>query len=208
LKDDRRGDVALDAPLGVLGPFPRQIELAIDQHGPPSGGVGEEDADLTVLDLTQSSAPLARDPTTLGPLLGEGAGIEDQDRLAIPQDPADVAPQLHQDRIVVPLARADEELDVLVLDPGAVGDRFGGLALQVAEEAPNDQGGVVALLLAIEVGEVTAEEPPQAVATAPNGLGCEDRILEEGLGVGMVEQRHHAASHRSRSTPVRGSRGE
>ena len=71
----------------------------------------------------------------------------DQDRLAIPQDPADVAPQLHQDRIVVPLARADEELDVLVLDPGEVGDRFGGLALQVAEEAPNDQGGVVACSL-------------------------------------------------------------
>src|SRR5205823_1694149 len=100
-----------------------------------------------------------------------------------------------------------EELDVLVLDPGAVGDRFGGLALQVAEEAANDQGGVVALLLAIEEREITAEESPQAVATAPNGLGCEDRIFEEGLGVGIVEQRHRAASRRSRPTPVRGPRG-
>src|SRR3954451_17587890 len=119
LKDDARRDVALGAPLGVLGPFPRQEELAIHQHGGPPGGVGEEDADLTVLNLAQSSAPLARDPTTLGPLLGERAGIEDQDGVVLPQDPADMAPQLAQDRVVVPSAGADEELDVLVFDAGA-----------------------------------------------------------------------------------------
>ncbi len=129
----------------------------------------------------------AATPQLSVPFLGKALGIEDQDGLAIPQDPADMAPQLHQDRVVVPLARADEELDVLVLDPGAVSDRFGGLALQAADEATNDQGGVVALLLAIEVGEITAEEPPQAVAAAPDGLGCEDRIVEKGLGVGMVD---------------------
>jgi len=208
LKNDGRGNVALGAPLEVLGPFPRQIESAIDQVGASSGGVGKEDADLTILDLAQSSAPLARDPAALGPLLGESAGIEDQDGLGFPTNPADMAPQLHQDRIVVPLARADEELDVLVLDPGAVSDRFSGLALQAADEATNDQVGVVALLPAIESAEITAEEPPQAVTAAPNGLGCEDRILEKGLGVGMVEQGHRAVSYQSQATSVRAARRE
>src|SRR3954451_1184680 len=204
LKVDGRGDVALGAPSGVLGPFPRQKELAIHQHGSSPGGVGEEDADLTVLDLAQSSAPLARDPTTLGPLLGERAGIEDQDGVVLPQDPADMAPQLAQDRVVVPSAGADEELDVLVGDAGADGDRFGGLALQAADEAPNDQGGVLALFLAIEAGKVTTEEPPQTLAAATNGLGCERRIVEKGLGGGMIEESHRAVSRGSRSTLVRG----
>src|SRR3954451_490967 len=178
LKADGRGDMALGAPLGVLGPFPRQKELAIHQHGGPRGGVGEEDADLTVLDLAQSSALLARDATTLVPLLGERAGVEDQDGVAIPQDPADMAPQLAQDRVVVPSAGADEELEVLVCDAGAGGDRFGSLALQAADEATNDQGGVLALLLAIESGEIATEESPQVIAAATNGLGCERRIVE------------------------------
>jgi hypothetical protein len=118
-----------------------------------------------------------------------------------------MAPQLSQDRVVVPSAGADEELDVLVFDAGAGGDRFGGLALQAADEATNDQGGVLALLLAIEAGEITTEEPPQAITTATNGLGCERRIVEKGLGVGMIEESHRSVSSGSRSTLVRGRRG-
>jgi len=175
--------------------------------GPP-GGVGEEDADLTVFDLTQSAAPLASDPTALGSLLGERAGIEDQDGVVLPRDPADMASQLPQDRVVIPSAGADEELDVLVFDAGAGGDRFGGLALQAADEATNDQSGVRALLLAIEAREITTEEPPQALAAATNGLGCERRIIEKGLGVGMIEESHRGVSSASpRSTLVRGRRG-
>src|SRR5207248_196725 len=97
------GDLTLPTDTGSTAPEP-----AIDQHGAPAGGGGEEDADLTVLDLAQSAAPLARDPTTRGPLLGEGAGIEDQDGRAIPPGPADLAPQLHQDRVIVPARRTDE----------------------------------------------------------------------------------------------------
>jgi len=56
-------------------------------------------------------------------------------------------------------------------------------------------------------GEITTEEPSQALAAATNGLGCERRIVEKGLGVGMIEESHRAISQGSRSTLVGGRRG-
>jgi hypothetical protein len=64
----------------------------------------------------------------------------------------DVEPEFRYDGLVVPLARADEELDRLAGPPGLDGDRLTGLALQSADQAADDQRGVLALLDAIKLG--------------------------------------------------------
>src|SRR5262249_26208579 len=65
---DLRRDVALLAAGLVAGPALRQVEPAVERGVAAPGGVGEEDADLAVVDLAEPAAPLPRDPARLGPL--------------------------------------------------------------------------------------------------------------------------------------------
>jgi hypothetical protein len=113
-----------------------------------------------------------------------------------------MAAQLGLDGLVVPLATADEILDVFAVHAGVVADRFGGLALQAAEQTADNHGGVVALLLPIEPGQVALEEAGQAIATAADRLGGEGSIVEQRLSVGMVEQRHGQISFGTESTLI------
>ena len=148
----------------VVGPVLGQVEPPVQGGVTGRSGVGQEDADLAVVDLAQPAAPLAGDAAGLGPLLGEGAGVDDHDAVGLGQLLADVAPQLGHHGLVVPLAGADEELDRLAGQAGLDGDRLAGLALQAAEQAADDQGGVHLLLDAVELREIALEEAGQAVA--------------------------------------------
>jgi hypothetical protein len=103
---------------------------------------------------------------------------------------------LGHDRLVVPLAGPDEGLDRLTVDAGIDGDRLAGLALQAAEKPTDDEGGVVTLLGPPEAGQVAFEESGESILTAPDGLGAQSRVGEDGLGVGMVQERHGGPSHR------------
>ena len=71
---------------------------------------------------------------------------------------ADVAAEFGHDGLVVPPAGADEVLDRLAVDAGLDGDRLAGLALQAAEQAADDEGGVGPLLGAVEAGQVALQE--------------------------------------------------
>ena len=97
------------------------------------------------------------------------------------------------------LPDADEELDRLAGQAGLDGDRLAGLALQAAEQAADDQGGVVALLDAIELGQIALQEPGQPVGTAPDGVGSDGGVVQEGLGLGVIQERHGCASVRTPS---------
>src|SRR5205814_8214353 len=114
----------------VLG----QIQAAVQRRVPAGGGVGEEDAELAVVLLAEPAAPLSRHPARLTPRLGEAAGVEDQDRLRVGQDLADMAAQFGHDGLVVPPAGTDEVLDRLAVNAGLDRDRLAGLPLPSAEQ--------------------------------------------------------------------------
>jgi hypothetical protein len=61
-------------------------------------------------------------------------------------------PQLPHHGLVVPFAGADEELDRLAGQARLDGDRLGGLSLEAAEPAADDQGGGGPLLVAVNRG--------------------------------------------------------
>src|SRR5262249_45001718 len=138
----------------------------------------------------------------LGPRLGEAAGVEDQDGLLVAQRLADVAAQLGHDGLVVPLPGADEELDGLAVDAGLDRDRLAGLALQPADQAADDEGGVGALLDSVEARQVPLEERGEPVPAALDLLGSHDGVSQEGLGLGMIQERHGVASRRSPALPI------
>ena len=115
---------------------------------------------------------------------------------------ADVAAQLGHDGLVVPLAGADEELDGLAVDAGLDGDRLAGLALQAAEQAADDEGGVGPLLDAVEARQVALQEGGEPVLAAADLIGCHGGISQEGLGVGVIQERHGGPSCRSPPAPI------
>ena len=52
------------------------------------------------------------------------------------------------------------------------------------------EGGVVALLDAIELGQVALEKARQAVGAAADGVGRDGGVVQEGLGLGVIQERH------------------
>jgi hypothetical protein len=107
-----------------------------------------------------------------------------------------VGPQLSHHGLVVPLAGADEELDRLAGQPGLDGDRLAGLALQAADQSADDQGGVLTLLGAVELRQVPLEEGGQAVGAVVDGVGGDGGVVQEGLSLGVIQERHRGASER------------
>ena len=108
---------------------------ASTQGAAAPGGVGQEVADLAVVDLAQAAAPLAGHAAGGVPLLGEGRAVQDEDAVGVAQFLGDVAAQFGPDGVVVPAAVADELLQVAALEPGLRGDGLGGLTLQAGELA-------------------------------------------------------------------------
>ena len=104
----------------VVGPILGQIEPAVHQGVTGLRGVGQEDTDLAVVDLTQPAAPLSADAAGLSTLLGEAAGVDDHHALGLGQRLADVLPQFGRHSFVVPAAGADEELDRLPGPPASM----------------------------------------------------------------------------------------
>src|SRR5512135_3835283 len=72
--------------------------------------------------------------------------------------------------------------------------REGRLALQAAEEPTDDQGGVVALLGAVEPRQVPLQEAGQAVGAIADGVGGDRGVVQEGLGLGVIQERHRDTS--------------
>ena len=101
-----------------------------------------------------------------------------------------MGPQLGHDGLVVPLAAADKELDRLAGQSGLDGDRLAGLSLHAAQETTDDQGGVVTLLDAVEARKVPLEEARHAVGTVTDRVGGDDGVVQEGLSLGMIQERH------------------
>lgn len=152
--------------------------------------LGQEDTDLAVIDLAQPAAPLPGHAAGRRALLGKPRPVQDEDPLVVAQFLGDVAPQFAPDGVVVPPAGADEQLQGPPFEAGLGGDGLGGLALEASELALEDDAGVLALLLAVEEGEVAPDEVLQAGGAGVEVVGGELGIAEQGPGVGVIEQVH------------------
>jgi hypothetical protein len=113
--------------------------------------------------------------------------VEDEDRLGVAEFLADVALQFVEDRLVVPAARTHEELEGPTFQAGLRGDGFNGLAWEAGELAGQDGEGVPALFRAVEAGEVALGEGGEAAFAGADVVSREFGIVQQGLGVGMVE---------------------
>ena len=122
--------------------------------------------------------------------MGKPLGSRTRTAARVAQLLADVAAEFGHDGLVVPPAGADEVLDRLAVDAGLDGDRLAGLALQAAEQAADDEGGVGPLLGAVEAGQVALQEGGEPVLAAADLLGGQDGVGQEGLGVGVIQERH------------------
>ena len=108
-------------------------------------GVGQEDADLGVLDPPGGAGVLARDPGGVGPLLEEAGLVEDQDGVGVAEGLDDVGPQVVADLVGVPVGPAQQVLDAV-----------GGVVADLLGELPG--------VLALHRGEQADEVGPDAVA--------------------------------------------
>jgi hypothetical protein len=63
---------------GIVAPVLWQIQVAVDQPVAQGGDVGEEDADLAVVDAASGPTILRLDASRVGAAFGKGAFIEDQ----------------------------------------------------------------------------------------------------------------------------------
>src|SRR5262249_39302868 len=70
-----RGDIRLDAALGIGSPVLVKIEVGIEQGVTAAADVSQEDAGLAVVHLAQAAAPLASYPAGVVPLLGLEAAV-------------------------------------------------------------------------------------------------------------------------------------
>ena len=128
-------------------------------------GVGEEDADLGVLDPARGAGVLPRHAGRAVALLEEPGLVEDQDRVGVAEVLDDIGPQVVADRVGVPVGAAHEVLDAVgvgVADP--LGDLPGVLPLHRAEEPGEVGPDAVAGLAA---GEAGPDPPGQLVELLP-----------------------------------------
>src|SRR5262249_56286659 len=88
----------------------------------------------------------------------------------------------------------EEGVEGLAVAASLVGDRLGGFALQVAELAVQDDACQFVLLDAVEAGQVALQELLQPPPAAVDGSRRELGIGQQGLGGGVIEQRHPCRS--------------
>ena len=144
-------------------------------------GVGHEDADLAVVDLPQPPEPLPLHADRGPALLGEARGVEDDHPVGGADLAAHLAGQLAQQGPVVPGRGADEVLEAMPLLVMAVGDRLGGLVLQVGDEPGQVGPGVVALLPASQALGERPGEVGEAFEAALEDLGGDLAFVEQLL---------------------------
>lgn len=155
--------MALAPPGRAATPRPGEIEVRVDKGRASTSGVGEVDADLAVVLPARPTAPLALDAHGFGPFLGEGAQIEDDHTLGIPELLADMEVEFAPNRVVAPSPGADETLQGTAMLSVVHGDGLDALARQVAQEAFDVGAGMLPLLGPVEGGVVPPDEPVEVL---------------------------------------------
>jgi hypothetical protein len=138
---DLVGDSGRGAPVGVLGPAARQVELAVDQGVPGPAGVGEIDRDLGVLDPAGGAGVLTLHPDGALALLQITGLVDHQDRVGFAEVVNDVVAQVGGDPVGVPDRPVQQVLHPVRAGlTGVLGDRPAVLARQLREHAVQERG--------------------------------------------------------------------
>ena len=140
------------AVIGVRSTFQGQKQTVGHQSLATWGGIGQEDANLAVVNLAEVAIPLPLHATGSTAFLGDGRGVQDQDSPGIAQFVADVLAQFVEDGVVTPQAGADKLLQGPSFLVCLACDGLGGFAFQTGEFAAQDGVGVFPQLLAVEKG--------------------------------------------------------
>jgi hypothetical protein len=127
------GDARLLPALLVLRPGLGQVQTQVDQGMLHAGNITQVDADLAILDLAQTSAPLPLNAHGLGPALGEGRRIEHQHAIGFPHFRSDLPGQLLEQGSMFPKNLSHKLLQPLTVLVVMVGDRFSILAFHVRQ---------------------------------------------------------------------------
>jgi hypothetical protein len=149
-KSGRPRDVAGVQTNTASGPFMRKIEISVDERITAPSNVADEDPHLAIFLLPQTAAPLTDDADGVGTLLGETAGVEDQNSVGITEDLGDLAMKLASNVEILPLPLPDEPLQALARMMVRDGDRLDRFPVQVADEPLQIHLGELCLLLPIE----------------------------------------------------------
>src|SRR6266446_6313115 len=172
-------DAAPLPPRPVLGPRLGEVEPDIDQGMLMMRSIGHVDSDLAVVHLAEPTKPLPRHARRRLALLGEPRGVEDDHAVGGADRAAHLAGQFAQQGSVLPGGRADEVREAVPLLTVPVGDRLGGLVLEVGDKPGEVGAGVVPLFPA-----------SQALGERPGELGeAFDAALEDlRRDLALVEQ--------------------
>lgn len=158
LELDLRRDMSRASAFGIIRPVFRQVQLTVEEYACSRRRVRQEDAQLAVVDLSESATPLARDTDRVFTLLRKTGPINDEDTLGAANFLNDVPLQLETHVDIGPLARADEVLKCSPVDIVCIGNWLDRLALQPADEALQIDAQVTLLIGASEHGFVASTE--------------------------------------------------
>jgi hypothetical protein len=133
------GDTAFFPALPLFNAEPalRKEEAAIEEGVAGGGGVGDEDAGLTIVDFAEVTAVLASDADGFRALLWDIAPVDAEDALRIAEEPGGLFFVAAGEQRFVPAHGADELLEVsdTGLPEGSQSDGFHGFAIESTEEA-------------------------------------------------------------------------
>jgi hypothetical protein len=98
------GDPRSPAPLRVVGPAFRQVQLPVDHCPPLRTGIGQEHSQLAVVDLAGGAGVLALHPHRGGALLREPGLVHHQHRSWIAQVLDHIGAQVVADPVGIPVS--------------------------------------------------------------------------------------------------------
>jgi hypothetical protein len=164
------GDPGLGAPLPVVGPGLRQIELSVDQCPPARRCVGEEHAKLAVLDPPSRAGVLTLHAGGLGALLQEPGLVGDDHTRRITEMVQHIAAQIITDSVRVPAVEVQQPLHpVRAQITRLLGDGPGVLPLRTREQSQHIQPA--------STPRVRLREPPS---------DQRERLIKPGLPAGQA----------------------
>jgi hypothetical protein len=109
----RRRDTSLLAPVGVIGPDPRQIQLPVDQRVPVGAGIRQIHRDLGVLDPPGGPGVLTLHPNGVSALLEVAGLVHHQHGIHCAEPLHDIPAQVITDAVGVPRGLAQQVLQAI-----------------------------------------------------------------------------------------------
>jgi site-specific DNA recombinase len=164
-KADPLGHVRLRTAPGVGDPLLGQVQLPVHQRPTLSAGIGEEHADLAVLDPPGGARILALHPGRLGALLEEAGLIHHQHPVRVAELLGDVAAHVVAERAWVPAGAGQQPLHPVrggLLR--VLGQLPAVLAVNPTQQATQEPGGTAA--------DLRADEPWADPLAQPLELRC------------------------------------